>query len=290
MKVRIIGVLIIVIAFLVYLSVYTVEENQRAVLFKLGELEQTNIQPGLHFKWPFIDKVIKLNHQLLTLRSRSNQFKTSDNKSVLVGFLVKWDISNIKQYFHSTQGNMQQAENRLSQILKEGLGSHLNKLTLKEIITGGHDLSKTVVSANAQKIAKQLGVRVKDMRIVSVNLPSNVAKSVYKRMESQRARIAARYRAHGKDDAEKIRAKADSSRSKILANAYRQSQKLRGQGDAMAAEIYAKAYNKNPQFYAFYRSLQAYRQVFDNGNNVLVLGPTSQFFRYFNQSEGNGKK
>jgi len=290
MKVRIIGALIIVIAFLVYLSAYTVEENQRAVLFKLGEVKQTNIQPGLHFKWPFIEKVSKLNYQLLTLRSRSNRFKTSDNKSVLVGFLVKWNISNLKQYYHTTQGDMGQAENRLLQILKEGLGSDINKLTLKEIIAGGHDLSKRVVDANAQKITKQLGVRVKDMRIVSITLPSKVAKSVYQRMESQRARIAASYRAHGKDEAEKIRAKADSKRSEILANAYRQSQKLRGQGDAMAAEIYAKAYNKNPQFYAFYRSLQAYRQVFDNGNNVLVLGPTSQFFRYFNQAEGNGKK
>lgn len=290
MKVRIIGVIIIVVAFLFYLSAYTVEENQRAVLFKLGEIKQTDIQPGLHFKWPFIEKVSKLNYQLLTLRSRSNRFKTSDNKSVLVGFLVKWNISNFNQYFHASQGNMEQAENRLSQILKEGLGSELNKLTLKKIITGGHVLSKRVVDANTQKITKQLGVHVQDMRIVSINLPAKVADSVYKRMESQRARIAASYRAHGKDEADKIRTKADSKRSALLANSYRQAQKLRGQGDATAAEIYAKAYNKNPQFYAFYRSLQAYRQIFNNGNNVLVLGPTSQFFRYFNRSEGNGKK
>ncbi|AOU97374.1 HflC protein [Acidihalobacter yilgarnensis] len=290
MKVRIFGIVVVVAALLVYMSAYTVQQDQRAMLFKLGEIKQTDIKPGLHFKWPLIETVRKFDARLLTLNSQPERFLTSEKKNVMVDFFVKWRIANLGQYYRSTRGDEQRALTRLSQIMKDGLRSEFGKRTIQEAVSGERSEIMNTLNTEATKSAKQLGIEVQDVRIVSIDLPAEVANSVYKRMEAERARVAADFRARGKEAAERIRANADREHSVILANAYRQAQMLRGQGDATAAEIYAKAYDQNPNFYAFYRSLQAYRQSFNSKDNVLVLEPDSQFFRFFNQAEGIGKR
>ncbi|OBS08806.1 protease modulator HflC [Acidihalobacter prosperus] len=290
MKLRIFGIIVVVAALLAYMSAYTVQQDQRAMLFKLGEIKKSDIKPGLHFKWPLIETVRKFDARLLTLNSQPERFLTSEKKNVMVDFFVKWRIANLDQYYRSTRGDEQRALTRLSQIMKDGLRSEFGKRTIQEAVSGERSEIMNTLNVDANKAAKQLGIQVKDVRIVSIDLPSEVASSVYKRMEAERARVAADFRARGKEAAERIRANADRERSVILANAYRQAQMLRGQGDASAAEIYAKAYDQNPNFYAFYRSLQAYRQSFDGKDNVLVLEPDSQFFRFFNQAEDTGKR
>lgn len=290
MKLRIFGIIVAVAALLAYMSAYTVQQDQRAMLFKLGEIKKSDIKPGLHFKWPLIETVRKFDARLLTLNSQPERFLTSEKKNVMVDFFVKWRIANLDQYYRSTRGDEQRALTRLSQIMKDGLRSEFGKRTIQEAVSGERSEIMNTLNVDANKAAKQLGIQVKDVRIVSIDLPSEVASSVYKRMEAERARVAADFRARGKEAAERIRANADRERSVILANAYRQAQMLRGQGDASAAEIYAKAYDQNPNFYAFYRSLQAYRQSFDGKDNVLVLEPDSQFFRFFNQAEDTGKR
>lgn len=290
MKVRIFGIVVVVAALLVYMSAYTVQQDQRAMLFKLGEIKQTDIKPGLHFKWPLIETVRKFDARLLTLNSQPERFLTSEKKNVMVDFFVKWRIANLGQYYRSTRGDEQRALTRLSQIMKDGLRSEFGKRTIQEAVSGERSEIMNTLNTEATKSARQLGIEVQDVRIVSIDLPAEVANSVYKRMEAERARVAADFRARGKEAAERIRANADREHSVILANAYRQAQMLRGQGDATAAEIYAKAYDQNPNFYAFYRSLQAYRQSFNSKDNVLVLEPDSQFFRFFNQAEGTGKR
>jgi modulator of FtsH protease HflC len=286
MKLKIIAAVVAVAALLVYLSTYTVRQDQRAILLKLGEVQQSDIKPGLHFKLPLIENVRKFDSRILTLDSQPERFLTSEKKNVMVDFFVKWRIANLDQYYRSTRGDEQRALLRLSQIMKDGLRSEFGKLTIQEAVSGERAKILGPLEVDANKAAKELGIQVVDVRLKRIDLPAEVASSVYQRMEAERARVAADFRARGKEAGERIRANADRERTVILANAYRQSQILRGQGDAKAAEIYAKAYNKDPSFYAFYRSLEAYRQSFSGKNDVLLLEPNSQFFRFFNNAQG----
>ncbi|MEJ2631818.1 MAG: protease modulator HflC [Acidihalobacter sp.] len=286
MKLKITAAIIAVVALLLYLSTYTVRQDQRAILLKLGEVKQADIKPGLHFKLPLIENVRKFDARVLTLDSQPERFLTSEKKNVMVDFFVKWRISNLDQYYRSTRGDEQRALLRLSQIMKDGLRSEFGKLTIQQAVSGERDKILGPLEIEANKAAKELGIRIVDVRLKRIDLPAEVASSVYQRMEAERARVAADFRARGKEAGERIRANVDRERTVILANAYRQAQIVRGQGDAKAAEIYAKAYNKDPSFYAFYRSLEAYRQSFDGKNDVLVLEPNSQFFRFFNNAQG----
>jgi modulator of FtsH protease HflC len=286
MKLKITAAVIAVVALLLYLSTYTVRQDQRAILLKLGEVKQANIKPGLHFKLPLIENVRKFDARVLTLDSQPERFLTSEKKNVMVDFFVKWRISNLDQYYRSTRGDEQRALLRLSQIMKDGLRSEFGKLTIQQAVSGERSKILGPLEIEANKAAKELGIRIVDVRLKRIDLPAEVASSVYQRMEAERARVAADFRARGKEAGERIRANADRERTVILANAYRQAQILRGQGDAKAAEIYAKAYNKDPSFYAFYRSLEAYRQSFSGKNDVLLLEPNSQFFRFFNNAQG----
>ncbi|APZ43543.1 protease modulator HflC [Acidihalobacter ferrooxydans] len=286
MKLKIAAVIVALVALLGYLSMYTVREGHRAILLKLGEIKKTDIKPGLHFKLPLVETVRTFDTRLLTLDSQPERFLTSEKKNVMVDFFVKWRIDNLDQYYRSTRGDEQRALMRLSQIMKDGLRSEFGKLTIQQAVSGQRSKILGPLEIEANKAAKELGIQVVDVRLKRIDLPSEVAHSVYQRMEAERARVAADFRARGKEAAERIRANADRERTVILANAYRQAQILRGEGDAKAAEIYAKAYQKDPSFYAFYRSLEAYKKTFNGKNDVLVLEPNSQFFRYFNNAQG----
>ncbi|HKK13809.1 MAG TPA: protease modulator HflC [Gammaproteobacteria bacterium] len=271
---------------LVSFSTYTVAQWQKAILFRLGEVVRTDIQPGLHFKLPFVNNVRKFDGRILTLDVEPERFLTSEKKNVIVDSFVKWRISNVKRYYTSVLGDELQARQRIEQVIKDGMRSEFGKRTIHEVVSGERTQIMDILTKNANRAAQKLGIEIVDVRIKRIDLPSAVSSSVYRRMEAERHRVAKEFRSRGAEAAERIRADADRQREVIMAQAYRDAEAIRGQGDAKAADIYAKAYTKNPEFYAFYRSLQAYRKTFNSKNDLLVLQPDSEFFRYFNDAQG----
>ncbi|ORU93907.1 MAG: protease modulator HflC [Cycloclasticus sp. symbiont of Bathymodiolus heckerae] len=262
-------------------SVFTVDQREKAIVFRLGEIVRTDIEPGLHFKAPFINNVRKYDGRIQTLDSSPERFLTSEKKNVIVDTFVKWKISNVDNFYRSVGGDQRQVDTRLNQFVKEGMRAAFSKQTIKELISVGRDKIRLGLVADINELGKSLGIDIVDVRIKRIDLPEEVSSSVYKRMESERERVARDFRSRGKEAAEKIKANADKEGEIILANAYKTSQILRGKGDAEAAKTYASAYNKNKEFFAFYRSLDAYRKSMGSGNDLIVLEPTSDFFRYF---------
>ena len=277
----IVGVVIII-----YMAcAYTVDETERAILLKFGEIKQADIKPGLHWRIPIINDVKYFDSRILTLDVPPELITTSEKKYVNVDFFVKWRIDNVRDFFVATSGIIENANNRLSQIAKDELRDEFAQRTIKEAISGERaDIMKALVVKANKKDAKQLGIEIVDLRVSRIDYTNEISKSVYERMRAERDRVAKDFRARGRESAERIRAAADRERQITLANAYKQSEQLRGEGDATAADVYAKAYGKNQEFYSLTKSLNAYKQTFSGKNDILVLEPDSQFFRYFNQS------
>jgi membrane protease subunit HflC len=234
---------------------------------------------------PFINNVKKYDGRIQTLDSRAERFLTSEKKNVIVDSFVKWKISNVNDFYRAVGGDPQQVDTRLNQFVKEGLRAAFSKQTIKELISVGRDIVRVDLVKDVNLLGKGLGIEIIDVRIKRIDLPEEVSSSVYKRMESERERVARDFRSRGKEAAERIRADADKQAEIILAKAYKESQELRGKGDAIAAETYASAYNKNKEFFGFYRSLDAYRKSMGSGNDLIVLEPNSDFFKYF-KNEG----
>jgi membrane protease subunit HflC len=283
MNIRIVGILVIVVAILVAMSAYTVDVRERGILFRLGKIEQTDLKPGLHFKIPFVNNVRFFSAQIMTLDQPPERFLTSEKKNVIVNFYVKWRISDVAQYYRSTRGIETNAQSRLSQIIKDGLRNEFGERTIHEAVSTERNKITQVLLEKANQMTSELGIDVVDVRISQISLPEEVSDSVYDRMRAERDRVAKDFRARGKEAAERIRAEADRKRTVILAEAYRGAEQTRGEGDAASAEIYAKAYKRNPEFYAFYRSLEAYRKSFHNKSDVILLDTESDFFNYFQQ-------
>lgn len=281
MNIRIVGILVIVVAILVAMSAYTVDVRERAILFRLGKIEQTDLKPGLHFKIPFVNNVRFFSSQIMTLDQPPERFLTSEKKNVIVNFYVKWRISNVAQYYRSTRGVETNAQSRLSQIIKDGLRNEFGERTIHEAVSTERNKITQVLLEKANQMTSELGIDVVDVRISQISLPEEVSDSVYDRMRAERDRVAKDFRARGKEAAERIRAEADRKRTVILAEAYRGAEQTRGEGDATSAEIYAKAYKRDPEFYAFYRSLEAYRKSFHKKDDVILLDTESDFFNYF---------
>lgn len=265
---------------------YTVDETQRAILFKFGEIKAADIKPGLHFKMPFINNVKVFDSRILTLDVKPDLFPTSEKKYVYVDFFVKWRIDNVRDYFVATGGLEERANSRLSQITKDELRDEFASRTIKEAVSGERSDIMEALVLKANQISQELGIEIVDLRVSRIDYTDDISGSVYERMRAERDRVAKDFRARGRESSEKIRAAADRERQITLANAYKVSEQLRGEGDATAAEVYANAYGRDPEFYALTKSLNAYKQTFNNKSDVLVLEPDSQFFRYFNQSNG----
>ncbi len=278
-------ILAVLAAFVVASSAYTIDERDKAILFSLGEIKDESLGPGLHFKWPFINNVRKFDSRILTLDAQPERFLTVEKKNVTVDFFVKWRIDKVGQYYRATRGVEQNAQARLAQIIKDGLRNEFAKRTIKESVSGERSEIMKSINTISQDLAQHLGIDVVDVRISRIDLPDEVSDSVYERMRAERARIAKELRAQGKEKSERIRASADRERTVILANAYKESQEVRGEGDARAAEIYAQAFSKDPEFYDFYRSLEAYRKSFSSKQDLMVLEPDSEFFKYFERSD-----
>lgn len=282
-KLGVIGLLALLV--LGAFSIYTVDEREKAILFRLGEIVRTDMEPGIHFKFPIIYNVRKFDGRILTLDEAPERFLTSEQKNVMVDSFVKWRIDNVGRFYQRTGGDERTASLRLSQILKDGLRSEFAKRTVQEVVSGERAQIMDILTQNANRLMGELGMSVVDVRIQQIDLPAEVSDSVYRRMEAERERVARDFRSRGAEAAERIRADADRQRTVILAEAYRDAEMTRGEGDARAAEIYAAAYNKDPEFYAFYRSLRAYRDTFRDRSDVLLMQPDSEFFRYFKDAE-----
>lgn len=266
-------------------SVFKVYEWERVVLFRLGEIVRTDYEPGLHFMIPIINNVRKFDARALTLDVEPERFLTAEKKNVIVDSFVKWRIDDVTRFYTAVLGDEAQARQRLDQIIKDGMRGEFSKRTINEVISGERSRIMTALAVNANQQAKELGISIIDVRIKRIDLPPDVNSAVYRRMEAERTRVAKDFRSRGYEASERIRADADRQREVIIAEAYRDAEQVRGEGDAIAADTYAKAYTKNAEFYAFYRSLNAYRAAF-GGKDLLVLEPDSEFFQYFKGGKG----
>ncbi len=263
-------------------ALYTVSETETAIKLRLGEIVMVEKEPGLKFKMPFVNNVVKFDNRIQTLDAPSERFLTGEKKNVIVDSYVKWRIVDAEQFYKSTGGNIARTNNRLAQIIKTGLKSEFSKRTIKEVISGERSDIMTNILRLANKDIGEFGIKIIDVRIKRIDLSQEVSNSVYRRMQAERQRVAKEFRSKGAEEAEIIRAAADKERTIILANAYRDSEKIRGEGDAASAGNYAQAYNQNTDFYSFYRSLESYRKSFGQNNDIMVLNPNTEFFRHFN--------
>ncbi len=278
---------LIVLALLVSGMLFTVDQRQNAIVFQLGQVREVITKPGLHFKLPLVQNVRLFDMRILSYDdAQPLRFLTQGNRPVLVDSFVKWRITDVQQYYVSVRGDEFEAARRIRQTVAGTLRDEFGVRNLHEVVSGRRDELMEEVRATVDEDLKRIGVEIIDVRLKRVDLPQEVSDSVYRRMEAERKRIANELRATGAAEAEKIRADADRQREIILAEAYRDAQRIRGEGDAKAANIYAAAFSQNPEFYSFYRSMEAYRSTFRGRNDIMLLEPNSDFLRYFRDSLG----
>ena len=272
---------------LVRMTVFTVDEREHAVKFRFGEIVNADYEPGLHFKIPFVNTIIKYPNRILNYSESQERFLTGEKKNLIVDYFITWRVTDPGQYYRSSRGDEQLAQQRLSAIIREGIKAEFSQRTVVEVVSAERSEIMEQMLVQAARSAPELGVEVIDVRVMRIELSDEVSDSVYARMQQERYRVASQLRAEGSEDAERIRADADRQRTIILAEAYRDAEIMRGEGDARAAETYADAYTQNPEFYAFYRSMAAYRASIGREQDVLVLSPNSDFFRFLQEQSGS---
>jgi len=279
----------VVVLLVLSMSVYTVDQRKAAIKFQLGEVVSMETQPGLYFMVPILQNVRLYDTRIQTYDSKdAERFLTSENKNVLVDSFVKWRVIDVRQYYVSVRGDPVAAEARISQTVNDALRAEFAKRTVHDVVSGERQKIMDTVADKVDKDVKNIGVEVVDVRLKRVDLVPEISSDVYRRMESERKRVANELRSTGSAEGEKIKADADRQKQVIVAEAYRDAQRIKGEGDAQAARIYAEAYGRNPEFYSFYRSLEAYRSSLRNKSDVMVLDPSSDFFKYL-KSPGRGK-
>lgn len=272
------------------MSAFVVDQRQAAIVFQLGEMVSVKTTPDLYFKWPLVQNVRYFDSRILTLDSVAPEtFITAEKKNVLVDSYVKWRIADVQQYYISVGGDEARAQSRLTQTVNASMREEFGKRTIHEVVSGERDKIMAVLREKADADARKIGVQVLDVRLKRVDFTPEISDSVYRRMDAERKRVANELRATGNAESEKIRADADKQREVTLAVAYRDAQKIKGEGDAKAASTYASAFGRNSEFYAFYRSMEAYKQSFKNKSDVMVLDPSSSFFKYLKSSNKSGK-
>lgn len=292
MKTNVANILIGAVVALVVLSMsmFIVDQRQTAIVLQLGEMLRVESTPGLKWKIPLMQNVRYFDSRILTVDSSEPElFITAEKKNVLVDYFVKWRIVDVKQYYISVGGDETRAKIRLMQTVNSIMREEFGKRTIHEVVSGEREKIMTVLREKTDADARKIGVQVLDVRLKRVDFPPEISDSVYRRMEAERKRVANELRASGAAEGEKIKADADKQREVILAEAYREAQKTKGEGDAKASATYAAAFGRNTEFYAFYRSLEAYKQSFKNKSDVMVLDPSSAFFKYLKGSGKSGK-
>lgn len=273
------------VLFVGMMCIFTVSETEKVIKFKLGEIVRDDYEPGLYFKWPFINNVKKFDKRIQTMDSKPERFLTAEKKNVIVDSFVKWRIGNVKTFYTVVAGDINQANLRLDQIIKDAYRAEFSKRDIKQLVSTDRSEIRSILIENSRKIAATLGMEIVDVQVKRIDLPSEVSSSVYRRMEAERERVAREFRSQGSEAAERIRADADRQATVTLANAFRDAEKLRGNGDATSAEIYAKAYGEDIEFFSFYRSLNAYKETFSNSGDMMVIEPNSDFFKYFKKQK-----
>lgn len=272
------------------LSFYTVDQRKYAIVLQLGEIVGVKTEPGLYVKLPLVQNVVLVDRRVRTLDTPdSDLIITAEKINMLVDSFVKWRVSDAKQYYVSVRGDEKNAEARLLQLVRDGLRGEFNKRTVEDVVSGQREQVMESLRVNVDREARALGINVVDVRLKRVDYSEKVADSVYEQMRQERVRVANERRSTGAAEKEKIQADADKQRQIIISEAYREAQRIKGEGDARAAAIYAQAYSLNPEFYAFYRSLEAYKESFRNKQDVIVLDPNSEFFKYFRSPGRAGK-
>jgi membrane protease subunit HflC len=270
--------------FIGMMCVFTVNEIENAIKFRLGEIVKDDYEPGLHFKLPFINNVKKFDKRIQTMDAKPERFLTAEKKNVIVDSFVKWRIGDVATFYTVVAGDIDQANLRLDQIIKDAFRGEFSKRNIKQLVSTDRQAIREILIKNSKPLAADLGMEIIDVQVMRIDLPEEVSSSVFRRMEAERERVAREFRSQGAEAAERIRADADRQRVVTMANAFRDAEKLRGEGDAKSAEIYAQAYGADPEFFTFYRSLNAYKKTFSS-SSMMVLDPDSDFFRYFKQQK-----
>ncbi len=282
-------IIVAVIAIIVgRMTLFVVDEREHALKLQFREIVRADYEPGLHFKWPIAQDVVKFPDRILTYEDNEEKFLTGEKKNLIVDYFVTWRITDPGQYYRSVRGNEGLAQERLAAIVKEGIKAAISRRTVQEVVSAERSELMDQMLIEARSRSPELGIEVVDVRVKRIDLSEEVSDSVYQRMREERRRTAAELRAEGNEEAQRIEADAERQRTVILAEAYRDSERLRGEGDARAADIYAQAFNRDPDFYAFYRSMSAYRQAIGGPQDVLVLQPDSDFFKYLQSQFGSG--
>jgi membrane protease subunit HflC len=266
------------------MCVFTVNQTEKAIKFRLGEIVKDDYEPGLHFKIPFINNIKKFDARIQTMDAKPERFLTAEKKNVIVDSFVKWRIGNVSTFYTVVAGDIDQANLRLDQIIKDAFRSEFSKRNIKQLISTDRSAIRDILTNNSKAVAADLGMEIVDVQVMRIDLPPEVSSSVFRRMEAERERVAREFRSQGSEAAERIRADADRQRIVLLANAFRDAEKLRGEGDATSAEIYAKAYGADTEFFTFYRSLNAYKKTFSS-SSMMVLDPDSDYFQYFKKQK-----
>ena len=278
-------VVFLTLLILLSLSTFTVDQREHAVVFRLGEIVSVKANPGLYFKVPLVENVRFFDKRILTYdSSQPDRFITSEKKNVLVDSYIKWRITDPAKYYVSVNGDERQAERRLTQTVNDGLRAEFGKRTIQEVVSGERSEIMNIIKERADSDSRSIGIEILDVRIRRVDLPKEVSESVYQRMNAERKSVANELRSQGFAESETIRADAEKQRDIIITDAYREAQIIKGQGDAKASRIYAETFSKNPEFYDFYRSLEAYRKSFDGKDDIMVLDANSDFFKYLRGS------
>jgi len=278
---------LVVLLAIVSNSIYVVNERERAVLLKFGEVVSTDIQPGLHFKIPVVNDVRRFESRLITLDSSPQRYLTAEKKALIVDSYVKWRVADAGRFYTATGGDEFSANSLLASRVDNGLRNKFGERTVYEVVSGERDALMAEITKELDDIAlNELGIHVLDVRVKGIDLPPEVSNAVYSRMSTEREREARDHRSRGRELAEGIEADADRQKTVIEANAYREAEQIRGEGDAIAAEIYANAHNQDPEFYSFHRSIQAYKSSFAGKDDLLVIDPESDFFRYLKNPDG----
>lgn len=278
-------ILLLMGAVVVSMSTFVVHERELAIKFKLGEIVKSDYKPGIYFQIPIINNVIKFDSRILTMDTPSERFLTVEKKNVIVDSFAKWQITDPKLFYTATAGDERQAIARMASIINNELKGKIASQTLHQVISGERAAIMEEVTSKAGVKIKDLGITLVDVRIKRVELPENVSNNVYRRMATERQTVAREFRSRGEEKAKQIRANADRQRTEILAEAYRKAEETRGEGDAIAAKTYADSYNQDSEFYSFTRSLKAYEKSFGRGQDIILLSPDSDFFKYFKNAK-----
>jgi membrane protease subunit HflC len=280
----VVGILALILLLVGLMCVFTVKETELALMLRFGKVVPAKFEPGLHFKIPVYHTIRKFNKRVQTLDAQPEHFLTNEKKNLIVDSFVKWQIVDVVKYYTSVGGQTLRAKQRLAELIADGLRSEFGKRTIKELVSDDRANVMEIITTEAKKRAITFGIKIIDVRIKRIELPREVSSSVYRRMEAEREQDAKQLRSQGEAEAVRIRARADRESVETIAVAKQKSQQIRGQGDAIATDTYAAAYSKNPEFYALYRSLNAYKETFKDPSDVLLIQPDSEFFKYFKHS------